>query len=227
MMTLSEALAAARSMVQVNSGMINAVSFGPNAHDRYSGALISLALRHLDVITVLLNPEAKTWPSAFALSRVAADAALRSVYLGFGQSAANFAQRYKAFVENKPNPFGGPKDLLGEIRTAFRAHPTFGAWQGAEEHDDGEPLLRHLETDWGTLSGLTHSGEIQARFALHEVRTGDSPHERIRTIILFATTRAVTECVGIVLAQRNDPQRGGLVALEFQRAFPPSEMIDD
>ena len=64
MMTLSQAIAAAKSMIRVNSEMLNAVAFGPNAHDRHSGALISLALRHLDAITELLVPEAKKWPSA-------------------------------------------------------------------------------------------------------------------------------------------------------------------
>jgi len=103
MMALLQALTAAKRMVRVNSEMVNAVAFGPNAHDRHSCALISLALRHLNAITELLVPVAKKWPSAFALSRVAADAALRSAYLGFGDSAPNFARRYKAFVEDKPN----------------------------------------------------------------------------------------------------------------------------
>jgi len=221
MMTLSQAIAAAKSMIRVNSEMLNAVAFGPNAHDRHSGALISLALRHLDAITELLVPEAKKWPSAFALSRVAADAALRSVYLGFGDSAPNFARRYKAFVEDKPNPFGGPKDVLSEIREAFNAYPAFVAWGGANP-EAAEPILGHLEADWGSLSSLTHSGEIQARFVLHEIRTGEPPHEHIR--LLFATTRVVTECAGIVLAQRGEPQRSGFIAAEFEKAFPPERM---
>jgi hypothetical protein len=172
MMALSQVVAAAKSMVRVNAEMVNAVAFGPNAHDRQSGALISLALRHLDAMTELLVPEVKKWPTAFALGRVAADAALRSVYLGFGDSAPNFARRYKAFVEDKPNPFGGPKALLGEIREAFNSHPPFVAWRRAPP-EDVEGLLRHLETDWCSLSSFTHSGEIQARFILHEVRTGE------------------------------------------------------
>jgi hypothetical protein len=45
-------------------------------------------------------------------------------------------------------------------------------------------------------------------------------------IVLFATTRVVTECVGIVLAQRGEPQRGGFVAVEFEKAFPPEQMTD-
>jgi hypothetical protein len=153
MMALSQALAAAKSMIRVNAEMLNAVAFGPNAHDRYSGALISLALQHLDAMTGLLVPEAMKWPSAFALSRVAADAALRSVYLGFGDSAPNFTRRYKAFIEDKPNPFGGPKDLLGEIREAFNTHSTFVAWRGADPEPEGnEAILFHLEADWGSLS---------------------------------------------------------------------------
>jgi hypothetical protein len=225
MMALLQALTAAKRIVRVNSEMVNAVAFGPNAHDRHSGALISLALRHLNAIMELLVPEAKKWPSAFALSRVAADAALRSVYLGFGDSAPNFARRYKAFVEDKPNPFGGPKDLLGEIRGGFNAYPAFVTLRGADP-EAAEPILGHLETDWGSLSSFTHSGEIQARFVLHEVRTGEPPHEHIRTMLLFATTRVVTECVGIVLAQRGEPQRAGFVAVEFENAFPPEQMTD-
>jgi hypothetical protein len=226
MMALSQALEAANSMVRMNAQMVNAVAFGPTPQERYSGALIGLALRHLGVMTDLLVPEAKRWPSAFALSRVAADAALRSVYLGFGDSAPNFARRYKAFVDDKPNPFGGPKDLLGEIREAFNSHPPFVAWRRAPPEDD-EGLLRHLETDWGSLSSFTHSGEIQARFILHEVRTGGSPHEHVRTMVLFATTRVVTECASIALAQQGEPQRGGFVAIEFEKAFPPDQMTDD
>jgi hypothetical protein len=225
MMPLSQALASSKSMVRVNSDMVNAVAFGLNGHDRYSGALLSLALRHLDTMTDLMAPVAKRWPSAFALSRVAADAALRAVYLGFGEIAPNFARRYKAFTEDKPNPFGGPKDLLGEVREAFNAHPLFASWGGTNPQGD-ETILRHLEVDWGSLSSFTHSGEIQARFALHEVRTGEAPHEYIRTTALFATTRAVTECVGIVLAQRGEPQRGGFVAIEFEKAFPPDQVTD-
>ena len=68
MMALSQALTAAKTMVQANAEMLNAVAFGPNAHDRYSGALISLALQHLGAITDLLAPEEKNWASAFALS---------------------------------------------------------------------------------------------------------------------------------------------------------------
>jgi hypothetical protein len=222
-MPLSQAIASAKSMVRVNCEMVNEVAFGPHGHDRYSGALISLALRHLDTMMELLAPVAKTWPSAFALSRVAADAALKAVYLGFGDSAGNFARRYKAFTDDKPNPFGGPKDLLGEVREAFKTHPLFVSWGGASPQDD-ETILRHLEVDWGSLSSFTHSGEIQARFALHEVRTGEAPHEHIRTAVLFATTRAVTECVVIVLAQRGEPQRGGFIAIEFEKAFPPDQV---
>jgi hypothetical protein len=223
MATLSQVTAAAKSMVRLNSEMLNAVAFGPNAHDRQSGALIGLALRHLDTMTELLLPEVKRWPSAFALARVAADAALRSVYLGFGNRAPNFARRYKAFVEDKPNPFGGPKELLGEIREAYNTYPAFVTWRGASPDPD-EPILLHLETDWGSLNSLTHSGEIQTRFVLHAIRTGEPPHEIIQTTLLFATTRVVTECVSIVLAQRNEPQRGGLVAVEFIKSFPPEQM---
>jgi hypothetical protein len=223
MMTLSQVIAAAKSMVRVNSEMVNAVAFGPDAHDRQSGALMSLALLHLDTMTKLLVPEVRRWPSAFALSRVAADAALRSVYLGFGDTAPNFARRYKAFVEDKPNPFGGPKDLLGEIREAFKTYPAFVTWRGANSEPD-EPILSHVEVDWGVLSSFTHSGEIQTRFVLHEVSTGEPPHEKIQTRLLFATTRFVTECVSIVLAQRNEPQRGGFVAVEFIKSFPPEQM---
>jgi len=66
---------------------------------------------------------------------------------------------------------------------------------------------------------------IQARFALHQVRTGEPPHEYIRSMVIFATTRAVTECVSIVLVQRDEPQRAGLIAIEFMRAFPPDQQI--
>jgi hypothetical protein len=225
MMALSQALTAAKTMVQANAEMVNAVAFGPNAHDRYSGALISLALQHLGAITDLLAPEEKNWASAFALSRVAADAALRSVYLGFGDNAPNFTRRYKAFIEDKPNPFGGPKDLLSEIREAFNAHPSFVDWRGANPEENNAILL-HLETDWGSLSSFTHSGEIQARFVLHQIRTGEPPHMCIRTIVLFATTRVVTECISIVLAQRGEPQRSGFVADEFIKAFPPAQITD-
>jgi len=225
MMALSQAVASSKGMVRLNAEMINAVAFGPETQDRQSGALISLALSHLDTITDLLLPEAKKWPSAFALSRVAADAALRSVYLGFGPSAPNFARRYKAFTENKPNPFGGPKDLLGEIRDAFKNCPAFVTYRGdGSEPDDS--ILSHLEEDWSTLSSFTHSGEVQTRFVLHAIRTGEAPHEYIQTKVLFGATRAVTECVGIVLAQRGEPERGGFIALEFGKAFPPEQMID-
>jgi hypothetical protein len=144
MLALSQALAAANGIVRMNAEMVNAIPFGPNAHDRYSGALISLALQHLNAMTGLLAPESKNWPSAFALSRVAADAALRSVYLGFGDSAPNFARRYKAFIGDKPNPFGGPKDLLGEIREAFNTHPPFVAWRGTNP-EANEEILLHLD----------------------------------------------------------------------------------
>jgi hypothetical protein len=115
MMALSQAVASSKRMVRMNAEMINAVAFGPETQYRQSGALISLALSHLDTITDLLLPEAKKWPSAFALSRVAADAALRSIYLGFGPSAPNFARRYKAFTEHKPNPFWWPQHLIAEV----------------------------------------------------------------------------------------------------------------
>ena len=223
MMELSQALSAAKTTLRLNAEMVNEVAFGPNPHDRYSGVLISLALQHLDVITDLLVPEAKRWPSAFALSRVAADAALRAVYLGFGESAPNFARRYKAYMEEKPNPFGGPKELLSEIREAFNLHPPFVALRG-ESLAGNELIFSHLESDWNSLSSFTHSGEIQARFAMHQVRTGELPNEHIRTMVVFATTRVTTECVAIVLAQRGEPQGSGFIAAEFEKAFPPEKM---
>lgn len=42
----------------------------------------------------------------------------------------------------------------------------------------------------------------------------------------FSVVRVVTECVGVVLAQKGDPYRAGFIAIELQKASQPERIAD-